>query len=195
MLLTSLQCEYEGTLSTVVLCHTYDAPRHLAHEFLRAAHISQARTTKCHRYAEALCLAYGDVGTPFSRSLEDGKVGCDAVDDEQRLLFVAGLSHSVVVLYDAVVVRLLHDDTGSAAFLQLRCHVGKVGNTVFSSNVLDVEAVHLGIGFHDAYHLRVDGLADEYCCGFLGLCICHHGCLGCCNGAIVHRGIGEVHAC
>ena len=86
MLFTCLQRQHESTLPAIVLCHTDDAAWHLADEFLGAAHIADAGASERHRNTKRLTVANGNVGTPFSGCLQDGEVGSDVVDDEQRLI-------------------------------------------------------------------------------------------------------------
>ena len=125
MLFTGLQRQHKSALSVArfftfgsrqqFACHADDTPRHLADELLRATHISYIGSAKLHGNAQRLTIAYGNVGAPFSRRLQHGKVGSDAVDDKERLVLMAGIGKTGEVFDDAIDVRLLYDDACHAA--------------------------------------------------------------------------------
>ena len=121
VLLAGLKRQYEATLGLAtavglghVVRHADNAAWHLADELLCAAHIAHVRTSELHGDAQRLSVAYGNVGSPLARCLQEGEVEGHAVHDEECLLLVAAVGKALVVLDDAVAVRLLDDDAGNA---------------------------------------------------------------------------------
>ena len=113
MLFTSLQGQYKGTLVAIVLCHTNDTTRHFSNKLFCTAHISYIGTAPLHGDAQALAIAHCYVGTPLAWSLQNGQVCRYAIHDEERLLVVTGISKALIILYDTIEVRLLHQHTGN----------------------------------------------------------------------------------
>ena len=103
-----------------------------------------------------------------------------------------GVGNAREVLDDAEVVGLLEDDACHAAHGEFLVECRTRGGAVLGRNELEGYAVEVGIGLHDAAHLRVYGLADEHARGFLGVAPGHHGRLGGGRGAVVHRRIADV---
>ena len=123
MLFAGLQRQHKSTLSVARLFtfgsrqqfagHADDTPRHLADELLRTTQISYIGSAKLHGNAQRLTIAYGNVGAPFGRRLQHGKVGSDAIDDKERLVLMTGIGKTGEVFDDAIDIRLLHDNSGN----------------------------------------------------------------------------------
>ena len=156
VLLAGLEREDEGALAAVVLGLADDASGDLADQLLRAAHVAGVGTTKGHRQTEALDIAHGDVGSPLARGLHQGEVGDDAVDDEEGLLVVAGVGHAREVLDHAVVVGLLGDEAGDVAPGELVLEILLVRHAVLLGDLLELDAVEVGVGLEDGDRLRVE---------------------------------------
>ncbi len=194
MLLAGLQGEDEGASALGVDGLSDDAAGHLTHEFVGGAHVAKVGSAEAHGHAEALGLAHGDVGAPLAGCLEQGEVGCDAVDDEQCFLGVALVGHAGEVLDDAVAVGLLYDDAGDATFGEHLGEVGATGGALVLGNLLEAEAVDVGVGADDGCGARVDGGGDEHAVSLMRRVDGHHRGFGGGGGAVVHRGVADVHA-
>ena len=194
MLFAGLQGEHESTLSATVLCHAHNASRHLADEFLGAAHIADARTAERHRDAQALTFAHRNVGTPFAGRLQHGKVGSHTVDDEESLLLVDGVGHSCEVLDNTIVVGCLYHHACHTALSEFLLQIIAVGHAILLGNAHDVDAMEMSIGIDHPARLRVKGFAHQHLCGFLGGTECHHHGFGRGGGTVVERSIRDVHA-
>ena len=99
------------------------------------------------------------------------------------------------ILYDAVEVRLLDDDTSHATLGEAPAHGVEISRAAGSGNRLDVHTMILGVGVDDGKSLRVDSLRDEDSVSLLGCIIGEEHSLGCRCRAVVHRGVGDIHAC
>ena len=194
MLLAGLQCQYESTLAAIIEGLSHDSSRKLSHQLLRAGHVAHAGASEGHRDAEALAFAYSHVGSPFGWRLQDGKVAGVGVHNEDALLLVNGVCDARVVLDDAEVVGLLHDESCDAALSKFFVESIAVENAACGRHELDGEAVEVCVCFDNAAHLRVNRLAHQDASCLLGVAPSHHGCL--CRGsrAVVHRSVGNVHA-
>ena len=109
VLFACLQGEHKGTLSAVVHSLSNDASRHLADEFLGAAHIAHVWTAELHGNAQRLSVAHGNISPPLCRCLQHGQVGCDAVHDEQCFLLMNTVGKAGIVFHDTKIVGLLQN--------------------------------------------------------------------------------------
>ena len=104
------------------------------------------------------------------------------------------VSDASVVFDYSVEVGLLHDDASHTPFREFAVEGFAVECAVLCRYELEGHAMEVGVGIYDAAHLRVYGLADEHACGLLGIAPGHHHGLGGGGGAVVERGVGDVHA-
>ena len=204
MLFAGLQRQHKGTLSVARLFtfgsrqqfagHADDTPRHLADELLRTTHISYVGSAKLHGNAQRLTIAYGNVGAPFGRRLQHGKVGSDAVDNKERLVLMTGIGKTGEVFDDTIDIRLLYDDACHAALCQLCFEVLPRSDTIFDIQHGKLYTLMQGVGLDDLDGLGIHGTRHEDTIRLLACCHGHHHGLGTSCRAIVHRCIGNVHA-
>ena len=194
VLLASLQRQDESPLAAIVKGLSHDTSRQLSHQLLRAGHVAHARASEGHGNAEALAFAYSHVGSPLGWRLQDSQVAGVGVHYEDALLLVDGVGNACVVLDDAVVVGLLHDESCHAALSKFLVESLAVEDTIGGRHELDGEAVEVCVGLDDAAHLWVHRLAHQDAVCLLGVAPSHHGSLRRSGSAVVHRGVGNVHA-
>ena len=194
MLFASLQGEHEGTLTTIVNGLAHNASWHLANQLLRTAHIAYIGTTIRHGNAQRLTIAYCNVGTPLARSLQHSQVGSNTIHDEQRLLLMASLSKTSVVLYNTIDIRLLNDNASHSTFCKLLLDIVQGCNTIANGQNLQLNALMQGIGLQHFKGLWIHGSSNQHLVLLLTSSYSHHHSLCSSRSTIIHGGIGNVHA-
>ena len=144
--------------------------------------------------ATALAFAYCHISSPLCWRLQDSQVGWVGVHYEDAFLLVKGVGNACIVLDDAVVVGLLHDESCHAALSKFLVESLAVENTIGCRHELNWEAVEVRISLDDAAHLWVHRLAHQDAVCLLGIAPSHHGSFRRGGCAVVHRGVGNVHA-
>ena len=195
MLLTCLQCQNKCSLVTIILGHTNNTSRHLADEFLRAAHITHIRATKLHGDAQALAIACSDVCPPFARCLQNGKISSHTINHKESLLFVTGFSKARKVFNDAIEIGLLDNDTSTTTLSKFGFHIIETGSTITNRKHLKFDVLMQGIGLQHLKGLGVETARHQHLIDFLTSSHRHHHRLSTCGGAVIHRSIGDVHTC
>ena len=69
---------------------------------------------------------------------------------------MAGISKTAVVLHDAVIVRLLNNNTSHASCLQSFFHLCLVGHAVSFGDGLHLEAMEMSVSLYNGNCLRVE---------------------------------------
>ena len=107
------------------------------------------------------------------------------------------VSITTIVLDDTIVVWLLYEDTGDLPLVlgQQVVEVCLISDTILLTNHLNLDTMEVSIGLYHLQCLRIYRLTDEYSILFLSSGNSHHHRLcGSCR-TIVHRRIGDIHAC
>ena len=194
MLFACLHGKHEATLAVHVGGSAHQSSGHLAHQGIGGAEITYVGTAIAHGYAQALCLAASDVGTPLAGRLQHTQGRCHGVDGKQSLVCMAHVVKSGKVLNDAVVVGLCHQHASNIVGFEQCLYGAHVCNALLGRNLDEVHAMELGIRLHHSHHGRVECLGDEHTVALLGGRHAHHHCLGGGGGTVVHGSVGDVHA-
>ena len=194
MLFARLKGKHKHTLASIVNSLAHNTTRHLAHKLFLTAHIANRRTSERHRNAERLSVTYSYICIPFAWSLQHGKVGSHTINDKQSLVCMTRVGKARVVFYNAIIVRLLYNNSCYAATLKTLVHTCLVGCAFIGFNQFDVKSMEVGVCLYNVQHLRVYRLGYKHSICLLGSCHSHNGSLGSCSRAVVHRSVRYIHA-
>ena len=194
MLFACLHGKHEGALAVGIDGLSHQSSGHFAHQCVLHAEIADVGASARQGQAQALCIAAGNVGSPFARSAQHGQTRSHRVDGQQGLVGVAFVGQTAKVLHDSIVVGLCHNHAGHVLFGQQAAHFGTVGRSTCGGNLHQVYTMELGIGFHHGTHGGVDGSRDEHAVALLGGSHTHHHGFGGSRRTVIHGSVREVHA-
>ena len=195
MLFASLKSEHEGTLITIIFCHTYDTAWHLANQLFRAAHITHIRATELHGYTQRLTITNGNISTPLTRCLQYGEVGSHTIHDKECLILVTSISKTRVVLNNTNSIWLLNDNTCHTALSETDLKISDISHTVFFRNRHEFDSLMQRISVKHLAGIGVQSLRHKHLINFLTCSHSHHHRLSTGSSTVVHRGIADVHTC
>ena len=130
MLFTRLKRQHKGTLAAIVFSHAHDTTRHLADEFLRAAHIAYVRSSELHGDTQTLAIAHSDVSTPLARGFQHSKISSNTIDNKKCLIVVTRIGKAREILNDTTGIRLLNNHASHAALCKFRLQIVDVCHTI-----------------------------------------------------------------
>jgi hypothetical protein len=140
VLLASLKSHTKSTLTTRILGNTDNASGHEALELVLAGEEGGVRTTVTHRDTEALSRTDDDIGTEFTRSLQQGERKQVRADDHETAGLVGRL-RELLVIDDATVGGGVLDEHSGQTLQGLSVQLGNITN-------LHLPAQGLSTGLH-----------------------------------------------
>ena len=191
MLFSGLQAQHIGAAAFGVRGLAHDAAGQLAHVLFGGGHVAQIGATGCQRQAQRLTLAHGDVRAAVTGRFHDGQRDGVAAHDIHGARLMDGGAQRLRVLEQAVEVGLLHIEGGGIRRQHLPQGVG-VGLAVLFGNDAQLVAGAVAVGADGVDHVGMGGGGHQR---HPALAVtAHGGGLGGGGGAVVHGGVGHVHA-
>ena len=191
VLLARGQREHEAALAVGIDGLADETPRHLAHILVAGREQADIRTAEAEPVADRLALADHDVGAHLARWHQQPQRHDFRHDhDQQRTGGVAGFRQPGEVADMAEEARVLHDHAGRVAIDRCDQLLEALGIGLRQGGR---EAFPLGRGLDDAAILRMQAARDQRLVA-AGDAVGHQDGLGGAGRAVVHRGVGDLHA-